>query len=148
MKERSLSGSECWMVCRHWTPEIKFNKRLSSSIIRLVNYSITTSLIYKTDSIGDAQSFSGKTPIIPSGGFSVETLTRVTPLWKTEWIGVSPSWKTEYLEGCSTAMRHVVRKMAAVEGGLVSEIASPQGCSFPDRWTCIWQIVSSVLFWF
>ena len=25
----------------------------------------------------------------------------------------------EYLEGCSTAMRHVARKVAAVEGGLV-----------------------------
>jgi len=31
------------------------------------------------DSIGDAWSFSGKTLIIPSGGFSVETLTGVTP---------------------------------------------------------------------
>ena len=49
-----------------------------------MNYSITTSLIYKTDSIGDAQSFSGKTPIIPSGGFSVETLTGLTLSWKTE----------------------------------------------------------------
>ena len=47
MKERSPSGSECWMVCRRWTPEIEFNKRLSSSIIRLANYSVTTSLIYK-----------------------------------------------------------------------------------------------------
>jgi len=36
------------------------------------------------DSIGDAQGFSGKTPITPSGGFSVETLIGVTPLWKTE----------------------------------------------------------------
>jgi len=36
------------------------------------------------DSIGDAQSFSGKTPITSSGGFSVETLTGVTPSWKTE----------------------------------------------------------------
>ena len=40
-------GSECWMVCCRWTPEIEFNKRLSSSIIRLANYSVTTSLIYK-----------------------------------------------------------------------------------------------------
>ena len=40
-------GSKCWMVCRHWTPEIEFNKRLSSLIIRLVNYNVTTSLIYK-----------------------------------------------------------------------------------------------------
>ena len=30
------------------------------------------------DSIGDTQSFSGKTPIISSRGFSVETLTGVT----------------------------------------------------------------------
>ena len=43
----SPSGSECWMVCRCWTLEIEFNKRLSSSIIRLANYSVTTSLIYK-----------------------------------------------------------------------------------------------------
>jgi len=50
-------------------------------IIRLVNYSVTTSLI---ESIGDAQGFSGKTPITPSRGFSVETLTGVTPSWKTE----------------------------------------------------------------
>ena len=34
--------------------------------------------------IGDAQSFSSKAPIILSGGFSVETLTGVTPSWKTE----------------------------------------------------------------
>ena len=43
----SPSGSECWMVCRRWTLEIKFNKRLSLLIIRLVDYSVTTSLIYK-----------------------------------------------------------------------------------------------------
>ena len=30
--------------------------------------------------IGDAQSFSGKTPITPSGGFSIEILTGVTLL--------------------------------------------------------------------
>jgi len=34
--------------------------------------------------IGDAQGFSDNTPITPSRGFSVETLTRVTPSWKTE----------------------------------------------------------------
>jgi len=38
----------------------------------------------QTDSIGDARSFSGKTPITPSGGFSVEILTGLTPSWKTE----------------------------------------------------------------
>jgi len=36
------------------------------------------------DSIGDTQSFSGKTPITPSRSFSVVTLTRVTLSWKTE----------------------------------------------------------------
>jgi len=36
------------------------------------------------ESIGDAWGFIGKTPITPSGGFSVETLTEVTPSWKTE----------------------------------------------------------------
>ena len=46
-RRESPSGSEYWLVCRHWTPEIEFNKSLSLSIIRLVNYSITTSLIYK-----------------------------------------------------------------------------------------------------
>ena len=35
-------------------------------------------------SIGNAQSFSGKTPITPSRDFSVETLTGITLLWKTE----------------------------------------------------------------
>jgi len=48
------------------------------------------------------------TPIAPSGGFSVEILT-----------GVTPSWKTEYPEGCSTTIKRVARKVAAVEGGLV-----------------------------
>jgi len=36
------------------------------------------------ESIGDARSFSGKTPIAPSRGFSVETLTGVTLSWKTK----------------------------------------------------------------
>jgi len=62
------------------------------------------------ESIGDAQGFSSNTPITPSGSFSVETLTGLTPSWKTE---------LNYLEGCSTAMRYVVRKVAAMEGGLV-----------------------------
>jgi len=36
------------------------------------------------DIIGDAQGFSGKIPITLSGGFSIETLTGVTPSWKTK----------------------------------------------------------------
>ena len=44
--------------------------------------------------------FSSKASITPSGGFSVEILT-----------GVSLLWKTEYPDGCSTVGRHVVRKV-------------------------------------
>ena len=36
------------------------------------------------DIIEDAQGFSGNTPITLSGGFSVETLTGITPSWKTK----------------------------------------------------------------
>ena len=36
------------------------------------------------DIIGDTRGFSSKTPIAPSRGFSVETLTGATPSWKTE----------------------------------------------------------------
>jgi len=36
------------------------------------------------ESIGDAWGFSRKTPITLSGGFSIETLTGVTPSWKTK----------------------------------------------------------------
>ena len=79
------------------------------------------------ESIGDAQGFSGKTPIAPSRGFSVETLT-----------GATLSWKTEYPEGCSTAIRRVARKVAAVEGGLVwFGSGFTAGTLFLDRWTCI-----------
>ena len=34
----------------------------------------------------------------------------------------------EYLDGCSTAIRHVVKKMAAMEGRLVC--FTLQGCNF------------------
>jgi len=40
----------------------------------------------------------------------------------------------EYLEGCSTAMRRVARKVAAVEGGLVWLGGGfTMGTLFPDR---------------
>jgi len=69
------------------------------------------------ESIGDAQSFSGKTSITPSRDFSVETLTGVTLLWKIE-----------YPDGYSTTIRCVVRKMATMEGGFVC--FTLQGCNF------------------
>ena len=52
--------------------------------------------------------FIGKTSITLSRGFSVEILT-----------GVTLSCKMEYPDGCSTAIKHVVRKVAAMEGRLV-----------------------------
>jgi len=59
---------------------------------------------------------------------------------RLSWIGVFPPWKTEYLESCSTAMRCVVRKMAAVEGRLVwFRDGFTTEMLFLDRWTCIWQ---------
>jgi len=63
--------------------------------------------------------FSGNTPITPSGGFSVETLTEVTLSWKTK-LNRSISAIEDRIPGCcSIAMRHVAKKVATVEGGLV-----------------------------
>jgi len=59
-------------------------------------------------SITLSRDFSGITPIIPSRDFSIEMLTEVTP-----------PWKIEYPDGCITAVRYVVRKMATMEDGLV-----------------------------
>jgi len=47
-REKSKREVSTDLVCHCWTPEIEFNKRLSLSIIRLVNYSVTTSLIYES----------------------------------------------------------------------------------------------------
>jgi len=59
------------------------------------------------ESIGDAWDFSGKTPIISSRGFSVETLTGVTLSWKTElnrsisaMEGGIPGWLQHHYETC------------------------------------------------
>ena len=46
-RKKSKMGVSTDLVCHCWTSEIKFNKKLSSSIIRLANYSVTTSLIYE-----------------------------------------------------------------------------------------------------
>jgi len=46
-RKKSEMGVSADLVYCCWTPEIEFNKSLSSSIIRLANYSVTTSLIYK-----------------------------------------------------------------------------------------------------
>ena len=44
----------------------------------------------------------------------------------------------EYLEGCSTAIRCVARKVAAVEGRLIwFRSGFTVGMLFLDRWTCI-----------
>jgi len=46
-RKKSKIGVSTNLVYHHWIPEVEFNKNLSLSIIRLVNYSITTSLIYE-----------------------------------------------------------------------------------------------------
>jgi len=45
----------------------------------------------------------------------------------------------EYPDSCSTAMRCVARKVAAIEGGLVWFGGGfTMGMLFLDGWTCIW----------
>jgi len=66
------------------------------------------------DSIKDAWGFSGKTSITPSGCFSVETLTGVTPSWKTKLnrsISAVEDRISEWLQYC--------HKMCCKKGGLV-----------------------------
>ena len=46
-RKKSEIGVSANLVYHHWTLGIEFNKSLSLLIIRLVNYSVTTSLIYK-----------------------------------------------------------------------------------------------------
>jgi len=62
-----------------------------SSSIRVIFVDYQTSKLQcnylsyiQMDSIGDTQGLSGKTPITPSRGFSVSTLTEVTLSWKTK----------------------------------------------------------------
>ena len=46
----------------------------------------------------------------------------------------------EYPDSCSTAIRCVARKVAAMEGGLVCFGDDfTMGVLFPNGWTCIWQ---------
>ena len=67
---------------------------------------------------------------------------------RPSWIGVSPPWKMEYPEVCSITMRHIVRKVAAVEGRLVwFGSGFTAGTLFPDRWTCIWHYSKVYIFY-
>jgi len=72
------------------------------------------------ESIGDAQDFSSKTFITPSGGFSVETLTGVTLLWKTELNRSIPAVKDRIPGG----LQHY-HKTCCEKGGCCG------------RWACI-----------
>jgi len=64
------------------------------------------------ESIGDAWGFSGETLITPSGGFSVETLTRVTLSWKTELNRSIPTME----DRISGGLQHC-HKMCCEKGG-------------------------------
>ena len=47
----------------------------------------------------------------------------------------------EYLDGCNTAIRRVMRKVAAMKGELIwFEGGFTIGTLFPDRWTCVWHM--------
>ena len=73
----------------------------------------------QSGSIGDARGFSGKTPIAPSGGFSVETLTGATPSWKTELNRSISAVEDGIPGGLQHHHKMCCEKVAAVEGGLV-----------------------------
>ena len=81
-KKSEMRVSASWYIAiEHW--------RLSS--IRVIFTDYQTSKLQcnyqsyiQMDSIKDAWSFSGKTPITLSGGFSIKTLTGITLLWKTK----------------------------------------------------------------
>jgi len=72
------------------------------------------------DSIGDTRGFSGKTPITPSRDFSVETLTEVTPSWKTDLNRSIPAMEDGIPRGLQ--YRH---KMCCKKGGCCG------------RWACM-----------
>ena len=95
--------------------------------------------------IGDAWGFSGKTPITPSGGFSVETLIGATPSWKTELNrsistmedriprGLQHHHKTYCEKGgrrgrraCMVQRWHHCKDVVFQTGGLVYDISSIQ----------------------
>ena len=109
-------------VSTDWCVTVE-HQRLSSIEVISVNYQ-TSKLQCNYQSyiqihvIGNAQGFSGIASITPSGGFSVETLTRVQLCYgKLSWIGVSPSWKIESLDCCITVMWVCCKK-----GGLLDQI--------------------------
>ena len=64
------------------------------------------------ESIRDAWSFSGKTFITLSRGFSVETLTEVTPSWKTKLNRSIPAME----DGIPRGLQHY-HKMCCEKGG-------------------------------
>jgi len=64
------------------------------------------------ESTGDAQSFSGKTSITLTRGFSVETPTGVTPSWKTKLNRSIPAME----DGIPRGLQHH-HKMCCEKGG-------------------------------
>ena len=86
----------------------------------------------QTDSIGDAWGFSGTTSITLSRGFSIETLTRVTQLWKTELNRSIPAVE----DGIPRGLQHH-HKTCCEKGGhygrqacMFLEMTPLQGCNF------------------
>jgi len=84
------------LVYHCWTLEIKFNENLSLLIIRLVNYSVTISLIYISSYYRRCLGFQWYSLYYPEQRFQWLHHGRLSQ------IEVSPSWKTEYLDSCIT----------------------------------------------
>ena len=84
------------------------------------------------DVIGDTRGFSGKTPIAPSRGFSVETLTGATPSWKTELNRSISAMEDGIPGGLQHRPENVLRErwLPWKVGLYGSEVVSLQECSF------------------
>ena len=123
------------------------HQRLSSIRVIFVDYQ-TSKLqcnyqsYIQTDSIGDTWDFSGKTPITLSRGFSVETLTGVTPSWKTKpnrnistMEDRIPRWLQHHHKTCCKKGGHHGRQTCMIwrcnfwMGGLAYDSIPPLGLS-------------------
>ena len=90
------------------------------------------------ESIGDAWGFSGKTPIAPSRGFSVETLTGVTPSWKTKLNRSISAMEDRISRGLQHRLETCCEKSGR-HGRWACMVWRWFHCRdvIPDRWTCI-----------
>ena len=117
-------------VSADWCVAIE-HQRSSSIRVIFVNYQ-TSKLqcnyqsYIQMDSIGDTQSFSGKTSITPSRGFSVSILTGVTPSQKNE---LNRSISTME-DGISRQLQHCYKIYCKKDGCYGRWACMIWGCNF------------------